>query len=142
MANTVRSCAHIHTSDIDVSEDKSAKKWEALATVCVTKARDALKAPTGSYTKVHRDTMSDLLRSMIATQGSIRKLLEGGDECAETIRPAARIDSPFLLPKGGRCLTKSATTVADPRRARWYGRSAQEPVWICCGRFGSGIEGA
>src|SRR5215210_606183 len=28
-----------------------------------------------------------------------------------------RIDSPFLLLKGGRCLTKSVTTVADPRRA-------------------------
>lgn len=33
--------------------------------------------------------------------------------CAATIESAARIDSPFLLPKGGRCLTKSATTVAD-----------------------------
>ena len=65
-----------------------------------------------------------------------------GDRCAATIRSAARIDSPFLLPKGGRCLTKSATTVADPRRARWHGRSAQKPGRICCKRFGSGIEEA
>src|SRR5438105_2055164 len=36
--------------------------------------------------------------------------------CAASTTFAGRIDSPFLLPKGGRCLTKSATTVVDPRR--------------------------
>src|SRR6266852_6320133 len=53
-----------------------------------------------------------------------------------------RIDSPFLLPKRGRCLTKSATNVADPRRTRWHGRSARKPARIYCRQFGSGIEEA
>ena len=46
--------------------------------------------------------------------------------CAASTTFAGRIDSPFLLPKGGRCLTKSATTVADPRRTRWHGRSTRQ----------------
>ncbi len=62
--------------------------------------------------------------------------------CAASTTFAGRIDSPFLLPKGGRCLTKSVTTVADPRRARWHGVSALKPVTIYCRRFGNGIEEA
>ena len=34
--------------------------------------------------------------------------------CAATNRSAGRIDSPLRLLKRGRCLTRSATTVADP----------------------------
>src|SRR5204862_287747 len=37
----------------------------------------------------------------------------GGDPCAATIKSAARIDSRFRLPRGGRCLTMSATNAAD-----------------------------
>ena len=43
-------------------------------------------------------------------------------------------------PEGGRCLTKSATNVADPRRTRWQAKSAMRPARICCRRFGSDIE--
>ncbi len=75
---TVQSCGLRHATDINFTDGKSASKWERLATVCITRARDALKQPTGTYTKVHRDTISDLIRSMLVTHGSIGKLLEGG----------------------------------------------------------------
>ncbi len=68
---TVQACGLRHAADINFNDAKSASKWERLTTVRVTRARDALKQPTGTYTKVHRDTMSDLLKAMLVTHGSI-----------------------------------------------------------------------
>jgi hypothetical protein len=82
---TVQTCGYRHTQDIDLDGQKSASKWESLATVCISRARDALKQPTGTYTKVHRDTISDLLKAMLVTQGSIGKLLEGGSESPQSV---------------------------------------------------------
>ena len=66
---TVQSCGFRHLADINFNDEKSASKWDGLATVCITRAQEALKEPTGTYTKVHRDTMSDLLKAMLVTHG-------------------------------------------------------------------------
>ncbi len=82
---TVQACGLRHAADVNFNDAKSASKWERLATVCITRARDALNQPTGTYTKVHRDTMSDLLKAMLVTHGSIGKLLEGGSESPQSV---------------------------------------------------------
>lgn len=81
----VRTCGYRHADDIEFEEQKSASNWRNLATVCVGRSRDALRNPTGSYTKVHCDTMSDLLNAMLVTHGSITKLLAGGSESPEAV---------------------------------------------------------
>src|SRR5580700_5020322 len=96
MSSTVQKSGYRHTQDIDLDGQKSAGKWESLATVCISRARDALIQPTGTYTKVHRDTISDLLRALLVTQGSIGKLLEGRQRksavsgCASSREASAR----------------------------------------------------
>jgi hypothetical protein len=85
MSSTVQKSGYRHTQDIDLDGQKSAGKWESLATVCISRARDALKQPTGTYTKVHRDTISDLLKAMLVTQGSIGKLPQGGSESPQSV---------------------------------------------------------
>jgi len=82
---TVSSCAYVHTSDIDATVLKHGDAWEKLANVCTTRAQTALRGPTGGYTKVHRDTMSDLFGSMRAAHRSIRLLLALGDEKPESV---------------------------------------------------------
>jgi len=82
---TVQSCGLRHATDINFNDVKSASKWERLATVCITRARDALKQPTGTYTKVHCDTISDVIKAMLVTHGSIGKLLEGGSRSPQSV---------------------------------------------------------
>jgi len=81
----VHTCGYRHTDDIDPREQKSASKWQGLATVCVSRSRDSLKKPMGTYTKLHRDTMSDLLNAMLVTHSSIGKLLSGGSDSPESV---------------------------------------------------------
>lgn len=83
--STVRTVGYRHIEDIQFNATRSASKWDRLATVCVTRAHNALKNPSGSYTKVHRDTMGDLLRATLTTHGSIGKLLEGGSESPQSV---------------------------------------------------------
>ena len=83
--STVHSSGQRHVADINLSDSKSASKWKRLATTCVARARDALKRPTGPYSKVQRDTMSDLVQAMLVTHGSIGKLLEGGSESPQSV---------------------------------------------------------
>ncbi|MGH8562841.1 MAG: hypothetical protein ACREXW_01640 [Gammaproteobacteria bacterium] len=83
--STVHSSGQRHAADINLSDSKSASKWKRLATTCVARARDALKRPAGPYSKVQRDTMSDLVRAMLVTHGSIGKLLEGGSESPQSV---------------------------------------------------------
>ena len=85
--STVNTCGYRHAHDINFGGQRSASKWESLATVCVARSRGALEQPTGSYTKVHRDTISDLLGAMLVTQGSIGKLLYGGSESPQRLSP-------------------------------------------------------
>ena len=81
----VHTSGYRQTEDIDFEGTKNASQWERLATVCVSRARDVLARPTGTYTKVHRDTISDLLRALLVTQGSIGKLLEGGSQSPQAV---------------------------------------------------------
>ena len=48
----------------------------------------------------------------------------------------------YCYREGGRCLTKSATNLAGPRRTRWQRRSTLRHAGICSRRFGSGTERA
>jgi hypothetical protein len=83
--STVQACGYRHADDVNFEGRKSANKWEHLATVCVSRSRNALKKPTGTYTKIHRDTISDLLNAMLVTQGSIGKLLDGGSKSPQSV---------------------------------------------------------
>jgi hypothetical protein len=82
---TVASCAYPHKSDIDTTADREGETWEKLVNVCVTRAQTSLTESTGGYTKMHRDTLSDLLGSMRATHRSIRLLLAKGDAEPESV---------------------------------------------------------
>ena len=83
--STVHTCGYRHADDINFEGQKSASQWEKLATICVSRSRDALGRPTGAYSKIHRDTISDLLRAMLATQGSIGMLLERGSKSPQSV---------------------------------------------------------
>ena len=83
--STVQACGYRHADDVNFEGQKSANKWGRLATVCVSRSRNALKKPTGTYTKIHRDTISDLLNAMLVTQGSIGKLLDGGSKSPQSV---------------------------------------------------------
>jgi hypothetical protein len=83
--STVYECGFRQEHDINFEGQKSASKWESLAAVCVSRSRDALKQPTGTYSKIHRDTISDLLKAMLVTQGSIGKLLNDGSRNPQSV---------------------------------------------------------
>ena len=85
----VRTCGYRQTDDIEFEKQKSASNWRSLASVCIARSRDALRNPTGTYTKVHCDTMSDLLNAMLVTHKSIAKLLAGGSESPEAVEALA-----------------------------------------------------
>jgi hypothetical protein len=108
--STVQAFGYRHTEDIDLDAQKSASKWESLATVCISRARDALSRPTGTYTKVHRDTISDLLRAMLVTQGSIGKLLEGGSESPQSVDALALLQLEGLF---ATCLLTESSSWVD-----------------------------
>jgi hypothetical protein len=83
--STVHACGYRHLYDIDFKHQKTSSKWEKLATICISRSREALKQPTGTYTKVHRDTISVLMNAMLVTQGSIKKLLSGGSGSPQSV---------------------------------------------------------
>ena len=80
MKITVRSAAHQHTTDIDPTLVMDAREWDRLGNVCVTRATTALERDLLGYKKEHRDHLSDMFKSMAATNRTIRRVLEPGSE--------------------------------------------------------------
>ncbi len=85
MSITVKSVAHVHTVDIDLSVIKNGKTWEGLANSCVSAAEKALETPPKGYTPMQRNSLTDIFASMKVTHRSIRLLVRLGDEKPESV---------------------------------------------------------
>jgi hypothetical protein len=72
----VKDYVHVHETDFDYGQRRDSKEFDKIANVCVTRATDALKIPSGSYTQMHRNQIGDIFRSMLATQRGIRRMLD------------------------------------------------------------------
>ncbi len=71
----VKDYAHVHQTDFDYAGHRDSKEFDKIANVCVSRATEALKVPTGSYTLMQRDQIGDIFRSMLATQRGIRRMV-------------------------------------------------------------------
>ncbi len=72
----VKDYLHVFQHDIDLQQRRDAKEFDRIANVCLLRATDALKMPSGTYTQMQRDQMGDIFRSMLATQRGIRRMLD------------------------------------------------------------------
>jgi hypothetical protein len=72
----VKDYAHVHQTDFDHGQHRDSKEFDKIANICVTRATEALKVPTGPYTEMHCNQIGDIFRSMIATQRGIRRMLD------------------------------------------------------------------
>jgi len=75
MKITVASCAFKQATDIDVEKVDSVE-LDSLAKTCISRAIDALKAPTARYSEKDRFHMSRIFSDMKMTHHTIRFLLE------------------------------------------------------------------
>ncbi|MBI3208787.1 MAG: hypothetical protein HYZ37_07785 [Candidatus Solibacter usitatus] len=80
MNPTVAHCAYRHTTDIDPTVGMHSKEWDGLGNVCVSRATEVLRLDATGYSKEHRDQISDIFHSMAATNRTIRRILEPGQE--------------------------------------------------------------
>lgn len=72
----VKDYAHVHQTDVDHGQRRDSKEFDKIANVCVMRATEALKVPTGQYTQMHCNQIGDIFRSMMATQRGIRRMLD------------------------------------------------------------------
>lgn len=72
----VKDHAHVHQTDFDHGQQRDSKEFDRIANVCVMRATEALKVPTGPYTQMHCNQIGDIFRSMLATQRGIRRMLD------------------------------------------------------------------
>ncbi len=67
---------HVHKTDIDSKQCRDPKEFDKIAILCESRATEALKVPSGPYTKMHCDQIGDIFRSMLATQRGIKRMLD------------------------------------------------------------------
>lgn len=72
----VKDYAHVHQTDFDYAERRDTKEFDKIANVCVSRATEALKVPTGSYTQMQCNQIGDIFRSLLATQRGIRRMVD------------------------------------------------------------------
>jgi len=85
MKITVSSAAHQHTTDIDPTLVMDTREWDRLGNVCIARATAALEKDLSGFRREHRDHLSDMFKSMAATNRTIRRVLEPGSEDASSV---------------------------------------------------------
>jgi len=115
MALRVKDYAHVHQTDFDHEQHRDSKEFDRIANICVMRATEVLKVPTGRYTQMHCNQIGDIFRSMVATQRGIRRMLDfEGPIDPETV------DALLLARVQLECLFSLCLMLEDPKYVTAY----------------------